>query len=68
MFYFRNHAFTGFAKSADPGANQGFLKRAFKCRKGGFVCLIDTKFLEIPHENKIIWLQWWGGGGGVQAP
>ena len=46
---FQNVYFTG----ADPG----FLKRWFKCRKGGFVCLISHKFLEIPHQNGIIWVQ-----------
>ena len=39
------------------GADSRFLKRGFKCRKGGLVCLISHKFLEIPHEHEIIWVQ-----------
>ena len=44
-------------KHAISVADPGFLKRGFKCRKEGFVCLISHKFLEIPHENEIIWVQ-----------
>ena len=38
---------------ADSEADPGFLKRGFKCRKGGFVCLILHKiFFKLPMEIK----------------
>ena len=33
------------------GADPGFLKRGFKCRKGGSFALFQPKCFEIPHEN-----------------
>ena len=50
------------------GADPGFLKWGFKCRKGGSFANFHTKSLEIPHDNEIIWVLRGGSNEPLEPP